>query len=479
MAHSWIRHWRARWLRLIRWRKRLTPAILWDSLMIYLALINVWLIGFDFTYLWLRPTYFQHLPVVVELYDPVKGIEPHPVTSGYLARVEALKASLAAGSPSPSIAGELTELRELSRQMIVSKPFDRSGQSRNIAKLEVRLRRYFAGSGPPIQGLPEAFDRLWSPGSDLAARHAFFERELRPLLAVNYHREYDLDGAFVDYGWLVDLPFLVLFTLEFGVRWFLALRGATYSRWFLFPIFNWYDLLGIVPLPQFRLFRLFRIASIYVRLYRSDRSGVGSDPVSRTVKYFANIVNEEISDMVSLRILSESQEEIREGTHRRIIRAVVEPRRDALARELTMRMRDILASPEVRDRIRAFLDANLKNAVENAEALQRIPLRKSVVRPLVETIGTLIFDAIVQTLAGTLDTEQGQELLEDLLGASIDGLVEELTEGEIEVLVREISLESLEHVKKAVAVRKWVEVPPDKPISQFWQRSRNAEKRPP
>ena len=269
---------------------------------------------------------------------------------------------------------------------------------------------------------------------------------------------YDLDGEPDRLrGWLVDLPFLLLFTVEFNVRWFLAVRRRSYPRWFFFPIFHWYDLLGIVPLPQFRFFRLFRIASIYMRLYRSERSTVGSDPLSRTVKYFANIINEEISDMVSLRILNESQEEIRDGTHRRIIRAVLEPRRDALARELTLRLRDVLASAEVRDKVRAFLGANLKSSVENAEALKRIPLPKAVVRPLVENIGTLIFDAIVETLAGTLDTDEGQELLQDIVTASIDGFVVELTEGELEGLVRDISLESLEHVKEAVKVRKWAE----------------------
>ncbi len=82
--------------------------------------------------------------------------------------------------------------------------------------------------------------------------------------------------------------------------------------------------------------------------------------VSRTVKYFANIINEEISDMVSLRILSETQAEIEGGTHRRIIRQVVEPRREALARELTLRMHGVLASAGVRERLRAYLDANLK-----------------------------------------------------------------------------------------------------------------------
>ncbi len=457
MARSLTRHMKARWFYWERWRRRLTPAVLWDGLMIYLALVNVCLIGFDFTYLWLRPYYFEHLPLVSEIYDPVKGIEPHPLTSRYLERVDRLAAALAVDAPAPVIEGDLAALKDLSRQLYSDNPFERSGQGRNLGRLEARMARYFGASGPRVLGGAEAFERLWTSGPDLADRLAFFQRELRPLLAVNYHREFALDGKFVDRGWLIDLPFLLIFTIEFYTQWALAVRRRTYPRWFFYPIFHWYDLLGIVPLPQFRLFRLIRIASIYVRLYRSERTSVGSDPLSRTVKYFANIINEEISDMVSLRILNESQEEIRGGTHRRIIRTVIEPRREALARELTLRLRGVLASAEVRDRVRAFLDANLKGSVESAEALRRIPLPKSVVRPLVETIGTLIFEAIVDTVAGTLDTDKGQELLQDIIGATIDGLVVELTEGEVEGLVRDISLESLEHVKEAVKVRKWVE----------------------
>ncbi len=425
--------------------------------MIYLALVNVWLIGFDFTYLWLRPLYFEYLPRVTEIYDPVKGIEPHPLTARYLERVDRLAADLTADAPAPVIEADLAALRELSVQLLLARPFERSGQGRNAGRLEARLSRFLQTPGTSVRGWTDDSARLWAAGPGLADRLAFFQRELRPLLAVNYHREFDLDGDLVDHGWLVDLPFLLIFTLEFYTQWWLAVRRRTYPRWFFFPIFHWYDLLGIVPLPQFRLFRLFRIASIYVRLYRSTRSTVGSDPLSRVVKYFANIINEEISDMVSLRILSESQEEIRDGTHRRIIRAVIEPRREALARELTGRMRDVLASAEVRGQVRAFLDANLASSVDNAEALRRIPLPRSVVRPLVETVGTLIFDAIVDTMAGTLDTGEGQELLQDLVAAAIDGLVAELTEGEVEGLVRDISLESLEHVKDAVKVRKWAQ----------------------
>ena len=290
---------------------------------------------------------------------------------------------------------------------------------------------------------------------------------------MNYRREISLSGGFVDYGWLLDLPFLLLFTVEFYTRWILAVRRRRVPKWFLFPLFHWYDFLGIVPLPHFRIFRLLRIGSIYVRLQRSERTRVGDDVVSRTVKYFANIISEEISDMVSLRILNETQEEIRGGTHRRIIRSVIEPRRQALAREITLRARDVLASPAVRDQARAFLDVNLERAAREAAALRRLPLPGAVVGRIVAAVGATVFDAIAQTLESTLASDAGQAALEELIAGAVDGLVAELTEGEIEEMVREISLESLEQVKEAVAVRKWVDA--DTPVHLRRRIGRRAD----
>lgn len=454
------RHLKARYLKLERWRRRLTPAVLWDGFMVYLAILNLGLIVFDITYLWLRPFYFEHVPVVTELYDRVKGIRPHPLTSSYVDQADALAAAVDSGAAVDALEPRLADLRQLTRRVLEESPFERSGMSRNLTGLQVRVRRFVAERGDAaFEDLAPraAFERFWSAGGELEEAVDFYRRDLRPLLVVNYHREYDLDGQLVDHFWLLDLPFLTIFLWEFVIRWILAVRRRRYPKWFLFPLFNWYDVLGLVPVRELRFFRLFRIASIYVRLYRSERTAIGDDVVSRTVKYFANVVSEEISDMVSLRILNETQEEIRAGTHRRIIRAVAAPHRDVLARQLSLRMRDVVASTDARARIRAFLDANLERAVESADVLRRLPLPGSVVRPLVHAIGDVVFDAIVKTMAATLETEEGQETLSQLVAASIDGLVEELTEGEVEALAREISLDAIEHVKEAVRVRKWVD----------------------
>lgn len=475
--------------------------------MVYLAVLNLGLIGFDLTYLWLRPTYFSMVPAVTRLYDPIKGIEPHPVTDQYLRAAgdlglllsgeslpivddketrspEALWRELRyAGVADSSISLEsgrwwsgrqvgdsgtergplgvervLGELRTLSLRMMESDPFGRSGQSRSLVVIGVGMEVHLEAEGgaPESMSPPEVVDRFWSWDPDhLEDRLTFFEADLAPLMAVNFDRQFDLGGDFVDHFWWIDLPFLLLFTVEFFTRWVLAMRRKEYARWFLFPIINWYDLLGIIPLKQFRVFRLFRIGSIYVRLRRSDRTVVGDDFISRTVEYFSNIITEEISDMVSLRILNETQDEVRHGTHRKIIRTVMESHRDTLVAELTVRIGEALSSAPIRERARTFLDANLERAVASSDTLRRLPVPDRLLRPLVETVGQAVFESIADTLQATVEDDEGREALEAIVGEAVDRLVEELVDGELEVLVRSISLEVIEHIKGAVSVRKW------------------------
>ena len=47
-------------------------------------LINLILVLFNLSYLPLRDIYFNHMPLLVEVYDPVKAVEPHPDTVAYL-----------------------------------------------------------------------------------------------------------------------------------------------------------------------------------------------------------------------------------------------------------------------------------------------------------------------------------------------------------------------------------------------------------
>lgn len=444
-------------------RRRLTPRLAWDLLMVYLAFLNLGLILFDLTYLWLRPHYLKWAPAVTRLYDDVKGIEPHPMTERFLElidRLDELVPEEDGSSPSEADRREIdrliAELRTLSVQLFEDNPFERSGQTRSLIRYGVgireTLRREDAEPGDPRA----AAEEFWCDDLPRLRTHLdHFERSLRPLLAANYHRTYGLDGKLTDHFWLIDLPFLLLFAAEFAVRWIVAVRRGSHARWFFFPILNWYDLLGIVPVRGMRIFRLFRIASIYIRLNRSELTGVGDDFISRAGRYISNIVAEEISDLVAIRILDETAEEIRGGRHRQIVRDVLTPHRARLAAELTERLRGALASTAFQDPARSFLDANLERALESSEALRRLPLPERLTRPLVNAVGRAVFDSIVDTLVATLESEEGRRALSSILEEAVDGFIDEMAEGELEPILREISLDVIAQVRAAVAVRKW------------------------
>ena len=446
-----------RWLNPRNWNARL----LWDVFMVWVALANVTLIVFDLTYLIVRPYYRQYVPPVLTVYDPVLGIAPHPLTEALLDEADATEQLLQLDPNAPRLRRHVDELRELTRRVLREDPFERSGQSRTLEVLKALIGRETdvdpidLGSGASmVRGVEE----FWSTDpAVLAQRLQLFDTHVVPLLRNNYYREVTLDGRLVNHFWLLDLPFLSLFLLEFCVRWSLSLRRREYPRWFFFPIFNWYDVLGLIPVPQFRPFRLLRVVSIYMRLRRSEASRVGRDVFTRAVAYISNIIAEEISDVVSLRILNETQAEIRDGTHRRIFDATVRPRREELEQVLVDQVRRIVADDDFQQRLRVLLRVNLDKAAEESETLGSVPLPAAVVRPLVRGVGQVVLETTLETLVASLESDEGQQAARALVGSVLEQLFAGPWRSEVDELAREISIHVIDEMKAAVSVKKWAQ----------------------
>jgi len=444
--------------------RRSKRALAWDVFMVWVAIINLSLILFDLTYLWLRPTYFHRLPVVTRIYDPVKGIEPHPLTRNLLDEMEATQALVQRDLSSPELAAHVERLRALSLRVFRENPFERSGQSELLGLLKQKLAD---STGVPRsdlenqQILEQAVAALW-PTDPQELRYRLDQRDpqLRRALELNYHRSYDLNGHLTDHFWMIDLPFLVLFWIEFLARWYVALRRRTYAKWFFFPIFNWYDLLGLIPLGYFRIFRLLRVVSMYMRLRRSELTNVGQDVFSRTVAYVSNIITEEVSDRVALRILSELHEEISDGTHTRIVRSTVEPRLDEIRQVLAGQIRTILTDPTTLANLRALLQLNLDAAVEESAALRAVPMPGVVLRPLVRATGGVILDTALEAISATLDSEEGQRALDEVAASIIDAVAYGPGLAQVEALTKDVTLQVIDHMKEVVTVKKWSLPPP-------------------
>jgi hypothetical protein len=431
----------------------------WDVFMVWVALVNLWMIIFDLTYLWLRPVYFTYLPVVTSVYDPVKGIEPHPLTAAVLDELDAAEAELLRDPSSPSIPHHVARLRELTFRTIRENPFERSGNHQAVDVISETLAANIGLTADALTDpdtLNRAIDAYWpEQPALLLSRLENLDPRVRRGLEINYYRSYDVDGRLTDHFWILDLPFLALFWIEFVVRWIHALRSHTYARWFFFPIFNWYDVLGLIPVAVFRPFRLLRAVSMYMRLKRSELSSVGQDIFTRAVLYFSNIITEEVSDRVAIRILSELREEIEDGTHTRITRSVVEPRKSEIEEILTAQIRQTLTDETTIERLRTLVQLNLANAVEESEALRAVPLPNVILQPAVTAIGEVILDTTLETITGTIESPEGEAAVREVAGAVLDDVFYGPGLAHIESLVKEITLQVIDHMMDVVQVKKW------------------------
>ncbi len=302
----------------------------------------------------------------------------------------------------------------------------------------------------------EAVDIFWTEDQTLLlSRLDVFDGRVRPLMENNYYRAVGPTGKLQDLFWLIDLPFLLFFWLEFGARWVIALRERRYPNWYFFPIYNWYDLIGLVPYSQFRVFRLLRAVSIYLRLRRHELSRVGQDSISRAVARVSSIIVEEISDAVAVRILNETQKEIRAGTAKKIFDETIERKREELEDMAIAQIREIVNNEATKNRILAIVRLNLNAAVESSTALRSIPLPNALVRRIVRTTGNVVLDAMLQGLSVTLQSEEGENAARELARDVLDQLLTGSLRGEVNRMSEEVGLEVIEKVKQAVSVKKW------------------------
>jgi len=465
-------------LRRLDRRQRL--ALAWDLFMVWVALLNLWLILFDLTYLWLRPVYLRVVPPVVRLYDPVKGIEPHPLTEEFLQVIRETRTLVRRDPQAPGIPEKVRLLRELTLRILVENPFERSGQEASHDAFLEDVARYAGVTADALRNpdhLRDAVRTMWPDDPrELRYRLDHLDPRLITALRTNYYRGFDRSGRLVDHFWRLDLPFLLVFWFEFVVRWIISVRRRQYARWYFFPIFNWYDVLGLLPTAYFRLFRLLRLVSVYMRLRRSELTSVGKGIFTRVVEYFSGILTEEVSDRVALRILSELEEEIADGTHVLIARSVVLPRLGEIEDVLVREISDLLTAETTLERFRELVRLNLETAIESSESLRSVPLPKAVVRPVVRTVGEVVVDATLETVSATLRSPEGQEALRRVVGSVVEEIVGGPVLGEAEALGREIAIGVIDRMKDVVAIKKWALPEGQERRSPFpWEIDRPAE----
>lgn len=412
------------------------------------ALINLLLVAFDLSYVPWRDFYLRNFPTLTAWYgEQFKGIEPHRDTEAYLNAVNQLEQT---GLQSPQADQLLADLRSRSTQMIDENPFQVADKSGTLERIKNRMRdRVSEQTGQRIDSSRAAFNTFWSANylnRNGAQELAFFDRQIRPLIATNYYRNIGENGQFIDRFWRIDAPFVLLFAAELVTRSLVLSRRHRRTTWIDAMLWRWYDLLLLIP-----FLRWLRIIPVTIRLQHAHL--INLEPIRiRIVRGLVTHLAAEITETVFLRLLGELQELIREGT---VSRWLLQPQpqyidinnvdeiKEIGQHLLTLTVLQVL--PKVRPEVEALVNHSVDRALQKNPmyaSLRNLPGLGNLPVQLTEQLVAQIYEAAYSTAKDTLNDPEGEQRLNQLVKKLGDTFKAELrhkkTLTEIEILLTEL-----------------------------------------
>ena len=389
----------------------------WAQGVCLLILLNLVWVLFNLTYVPLRQIYLQYLPGIVRIYDPIKGIEPHPVTQHYLASIDSVRSHIAqSGLAEPATQSLLQDLQHQSVVLIEENPFLASGRVASFSRLKQRAQR-FTGS----QSAQAAFAKLWQveyldqigwPQVD-----RFLAEEIEPLLQRNYLREILPTGQYVDDFWRIDLFFIFFLGSELLLRTLIISRHQPETSWSDALARRWYELPLVLP-----FWRWLRLLSLAVRLHRTGLINV-EKLVDQVTREPAAYLSDRISKYLIVRLISQTQASVKDGTLLDAFRSqpshtnVGAPDKldqitDRIVQLVVMRV-----MPTVKPDLENLLRHSLHRALASSElygGLLQIPGFDALPKEALDGIADYLSQATCDVLADSYTDEAGRVLLDQL-----------------------------------------------------------------
>ncbi len=293
------------------------------------------------------------------------------------------------------------------------------------------------------------------------------QRQLQAYLP-SVHRWYDqtIHQHFLFY----DLAFVAIFVTEILVRWGLAIYRQRYHRWFFYPFVHWYDVLGCIPVSSLRSLRLFRVIAMIPKMQRLGFFDLKQTYVYRKFEKYREIVLEEISDRVTIRIIEGLQKEVRGSrpVTDRIAKEVIEPQREALIESITHRLQEAtaVAYTSHQDDFHDYLDGVIAEAVERNREISTIASLPGIGRPVASLLESAISDIVfnvIDRMVADLASLENDRVIAEVTSISTDALLSPKYDQRLNTLARSIVLQSLDVIKEHVEIKAWKEKYSDTP----------------
>ncbi|MEL7035259.1 MAG: hypothetical protein AAFO04_06525 [Cyanobacteria bacterium J06592_8] len=374
-------------------RKRKKKVPVFEQVMALLAVINFILVLFNLSYLPLRDFYFRYIPKLTELYDPVKGIEPNRQTQAYIKAVKELEQqALKSGLDSPEVKETLSALRTKSINLINEDPFSVANKSGNLEKIKNEMRERIPTAEDSAK---EAFQKFWSQPyltqQGFQQELEWFNDDIISEMEENYYRSIGENGKFIDRFWKIDLPFVIIFLIEFLLRTYLIDRRFVSLTWFDAMLWRWYDLFLFLP-----LWRWLRIIPVTIRLEQVRWVDIERVRI-QAIRGILTSLAQELTEIVIIQAINQLQNDIETGDflkqffeskNRRYIDLNNINEIEVLATRLVQTI-VYKAIPQVQPEIEAILRYNIIAVLENSPIFQQfqpIPGLKDLQTQLAERL---------------------------------------------------------------------------------------------
>jgi hypothetical protein len=458
-------------------RKNLTIGSRWLArLLAIVALVNFCLVLFDLSYIPWRDFYLQKVPSLTQLYDPIKGIKPHRETQRYLNKVNQLEQLIQTGLQTPQIEESLQELRNLSNEMIADNPFAGANKSGTLEKIKHQMRDRVGK-----QSAREAFATFWSEPylsqTNWQQEINFFNTHIRPLIQTNYYRGIGITGKFIDNFWLIDLPFIILFGLEYLVRSFYLSRQIAGLTWLEAMLRRWYDILLLLP-----FWRWLRVIPVIIRLYQTDLLNL--EPVRVQINHdFVTNFAEEITEVVGVRMINQAQKAIQRGDIARWLfrpgtrRPYVNINNTNEVQAITSRLLH-LSVYQVLPKIQPDIEALLRHSIESIlnespiyRQLQSVPGVSNLPTQLTERLAKDISQTLYSTLTNFMEDPVAAELSNHLMQNFTEALEVELQKQHNIQEIQSLLVDLLEEIKI-----NYVKTIAEEGVEKTWEESYQIRK---
>ncbi|MBD2726772.1 hypothetical protein H6G96_10615 [Nostoc sp. FACHB-892] len=427
---------------------------LWfERIMAITATVNLGLVLFNLSYVPWRDSYLRKLPQIIQIYDPIKGIEPHRDTKNYLETVKALEEQVSqTGLQSPQVNSRLEEIRRLSNEMVDTNPFAGVNKSGTLEKIKNRMRSHIGN-----ESAKQSFATFWSQpylsknGWD--QQISFFNESIRPLIASNYFRQIGENGEFVDNFWIIDLPFVILFGLELLGRTFFIRRQHPGFSWLEALLWRWYDLFLLLP-----FWRWLRILPVLIRLDQVRLLNL--HPLRKQINQgiVANFA-EELTEIVVVRVINQVQGSIQKGeltrwlSQQENLRPYIDINNvnevEAIA-GLLVKTIVYQVLPEIQPAIIAMLRHNIETVFHQVPVyrnLQNLPGVGQAQTQLSEQLATQITTNLYKTLVSAVEDPVGAKLTSQLVQSFSDALGSEIKEKHVLSEIQSLLFDFLEEIK--------------------------------